>query len=400
VRLADVLAKPATKPADLVDLTAGFDEDVTLLDWDKSGIYFRALQKTTSHLFRMDPKSGAVTRLTTADPFYLNDVSFDRDFRTIAYTAADATHVSEVFVASLPSAPGTLAARKLTGMTAQYAPFKLGSVELVSWKSKDGATIEGVLHKPANYDAAKRYPLLVVIHGGPTGISRPVFAPANRYYPIEQFLAKGALVLEPNYRGSAGFGAQFRSLTVRNLGIGDMWDVMSGIDSLIARGIVDDTKLGSMGWSQGGYISAFLTTNTDRFKAVSVGAGISDWMTYYVNTDITQFTRHYLKATPWDDPEIYAKTSPITYIKNAKAPTLIQHGATDQRVPPPNAFELSRGLQDVGVPSKLVIYKGFEGVGHGPSKPKSSRAVMQHNLDWFDKYIFGNSSTSTSQQEK
>ena len=141
-------------------------------------------------------------------------------------------------------------------------------------------------------------------------------------------------MLEPNYRGSAGYGEAFRSLNVRNLGVGDAWDVLSGIDYLIKEGMADPNQVGTMGWSQGGYISAFLTTHDSaRFKAVSVGAGISDWMTYYVNTDITQFTRHYLKATPWDDPEIYAKTSPITYIKNAKAPTLIQHGATDQRVP-------------------------------------------------------------------
>src|SRR3981081_1984592 len=112
-----------------------------------------------------------------------------------------------------------------------------------------------------------------------------------------------------------------------------MWDGMSGVDSLIARGIVDESKLGSMGWSQGGYISAFLTTNTDRFKAISVGAGISNWMTYYVNTDITPFTRQYLHATPWDDQEIYAKTSPITYIKQANTHTRPQHGAADQRVP-------------------------------------------------------------------
>ncbi|MGH9421607.1 MAG: alpha/beta hydrolase family protein, partial [Thermoanaerobaculia bacterium] len=262
----------------------------------------------------------------------------------------------------------------------------LGSVELVSWKSKDGTTIEGVLHKPANYDPSKTYPLLLVIHGGPTGVSRPIFSPNNRYYPIEQFLAKGALVLEPNYRGSAGYGEAFRSLNVRNLGIGDMWDVMSGIDSLIAKGIVDGTKLGSMGWSQGGYISAFLTTNTDRFRAISVGAGISDWTTYYVNTDITPFTPQYLHATPWDDPKIYADTSPITNIRQAKTPTLIQHGDRDKRVPPPNAFELFRGLRDGGVPARLILYAGF---GHPITKPKSNRAVLQHNLDWFSHYIFG-----------
>ena len=134
---------------------------------------------------------------------------------------------------------------------------------------------------------ATPYPLLVVIHGGPTGVSRPAPYGSASFYPIDGWLAKGALVLEPNYRGSAGYGETFRSLNVRNLGIGDAWDVLSGIDHLVAQGLVDKDRVGSMGWSQGGYISAFLTTqHADRFKALSVGAGISNWVTYYVNTDI------------------------------------------------------------------------------------------------------------------
>src|SRR6266480_923473 len=193
--------------------------------------------------------------------------------------------------------------------------------------------------------------------GGTKGTDQPVLN-ADRYYPIERFVAKGALALRPNYRGSAGYGEKFRSLNVRNLGIGDYADVISGVDSLIAKGVVDKDRVGAMGWSQGGYISAFITASSDRFKAVSVGAGISDWTTYYVNTDITPFTRQYLHATPWEDPEIYRKTSPITYIKQAKTPTLIQHGATDQRVPLPNAFELYQGLQDQHVPAKLIVYQG------------------------------------------
>ncbi len=201
------------------------------------------------------------------------------------------------------------------------------------------------------------------------------------------WLAQGALVLEPNYRGSAGYGEKFRTLNVRNLGIGDAWDVISGIDDLVAKGLVDNDQVGTMGWSQGGYISAFLTTHDSaRFKAVSDGAGISDWMTYYVNTDIHPFTRRYLKATPWDDPEIYRQTSPITYIKNAKAPTLIQHGEKDPRVPIPNAFELYQGLRDQNVPVRLIVYKGF---GHGLTKPKANRAAMEHNLAWFGHYVFG-----------
>jgi dipeptidyl aminopeptidase/acylaminoacyl peptidase len=141
-----------------------------------------------------------------------------------------------------------------------------------------------------------------------------------------------------------------------------------------------------MGWSQGGYISAFLTTSSNRFAAISVGAGISNWATYYYNTDITPFTINYLGDDPADDPEIYRKTSPMTHIQNASTPTLIQHGELDRRVPIPNGYELRQGLEDRGVPVEMVVYKGF---GHGINKPKSQRAAMWHNLVWFNHYIWG-----------
>ena len=307
------------------------------------------------------------------------------DAQTVAFMASDAATVPEVYVAPTK----TMAPRKLTTTGEQVATWPSAPIEVVSWPSRDGATIEGILHKPVGFQPGKRYPLLVVIHGGPTGVSRATPFSSTSIYPIDLWVAKGALVLEPNYRGSAGYGEKFRSLNYRNLGVGDAWDVLSGVDYLVKEGLADASRVGAMGWSQGGYISAFLSTHDSaRFKAISVGAGISNWMTYYVNTDIHPFTRQYLNATPWDDPEIYAKTSPMTYIKGAKAPTLIQHGATDQRVPLPNAYELYQGLQDVGVPTKLIVYKGFEGIGHGPSKPKSSRALMEHNLEWFEKYLF------------
>src|SRR6266545_2432744 len=379
-------------------ITTAFDENPSIVDWNRGGLFFSASQRTWSFLFSVDPATKAIRKFAPSEQSIGSGFSLTPDGQWVAFSGSDAFTLAEIYVAPVASA---MKARKLTDMTAQTTSWSKGAIELVSWKSQDGAAIEGVLHKPVGFQPGKKYPLLVVIHGGPTGTSRPQAFSSTSIYPIDIWTAKGALVLEPNYRGSAGYGEAFRSLNVRNLGVGDAWDVLSGIDYLIKEGLADPDRVGTMGWSQGGYISAYLTTHDSaRFKAVSVGAGISDWMTYYVNTDITQFTRHYLKATPWDDPEIYAKTSPITYIKNAKAPTLIQHGSTDQRVPPPNAFELYRGLQEVGVPSKLIIYKGFEGVGHGPSKPKSSRAVMQHNLEWFDKYIFGESTSSISQQEK
>ena len=398
-------------------ISTAFDENPSIVEWTKAGLFFGASQKTNVYLFSIDSATKAIRKYSPfdsaqgrpSDAFIGGGFSLTPDGRTVAFTASDAKTIAEVYVspvalgaeAQSAKAAAPLKPKKLTDMTAQTAKWAKGAIEMVTWKSQDGTPIEGVLHKPIGFAPGKKYPLLVVIHGGPTGTSRPNAYSSTSIYPIDIWTARGALVLEPNYRGSAGYGEAFRSLNVRNLGVGDAWDVLSGIDYLIKEGMADPDRVGTMGWSQGGYISAYLTTHDSaRFKAVSVGAGISDWMTYYVNTDITQFTRHYLKATPWDDPEIYAKTSPITYIKNAKAPTLIQHGATDQRVPPPNAYELYRGLQDVGVPSKLVIYKGFEGVGHGPSKPKSSRAVMQHNLEWFDKYIFAASSTTTSQEQR
>ncbi|RDB06973.1 S9 family peptidase [Runella aurantiaca] len=362
-------------------LSQSFDENAGLLDWSSEGIWFGGLQKTSAHLFLLNPMTKKFTKITQPDNLIANQFSFTKDFKQIAFVMASPNQMGEIAVSTIPA----FAPKILMQMGDQLKPYKTASREVVSWKSRDGATIEGVLIKPANYDPAKKYPLLVVIHGGPTGIDMPSIT-ADRYYPIELFTTKGALVLRPNYRGSAGYGKAFRALNVRNLGVGDYDDVISGVDFLIGKGMVDKDKVGAMGWSQGGYISAFITTFSDRFKATSVGAGISNWATYYQNTDITPFTRQYLKGTPWNDPEIYKKTSPISYIKTAKTPTLIQHGELDRRVPIANAYELRLALEDNNVPVKMVVYKGF---GHGITKPKQMRQVMEENLQWFGKWVFG-----------
>lgn len=365
-------------------VTDGFDEDPDIIDWTPDGIVFSGLEGASSRLYRADPASGAITALTPASGASMSSYSLNGDFSTIAFVRGDATSFPEIHVAPLSAIAAS--ARRVTQFGGQIEGWSVGNREMISWKSEDGTTIEGVLHTPADYEAGRKYPLLVIIHGGPTGISRPYRVAGRSPYPIEQWLANGAVILEPNYRGSAGYGETFRSLNVRNLGVGDAWDVLSGVDHLVARGIADPSRMGVMGWSQGGYISAFLATHARQpFKAISVGAGISNWMTYYVNTDIHPFTRQYLQATPWDDPDVYAVTSPMTHIRQAKTPTLIQHGEFDTRVPTPNAYELYQGLQDVGVPVRLIIYKGF---GHGLNKPKAIRAAMAHNWEWFETYVF------------
>lgn len=376
-RLAVVSADGGTPRS----ITDGFDESPNEIDWKPEGVYFSALQKTASHLFRVDPGSTKITRLSHPDPLIASGFSLTRDGSKVAFSSGSPTSPSEVFVADC----GNFAPRKLTDMTAQTRPFILGKPEVISWKSQDGTLIEGVLTKPADFDPALKRPLLCIIHGGPTGIDLPTLT-GSRYYPADIWAGRGALILRVNYRGSAGYGEKFRQLNVNNLGVGDAWDVLSGIDYLIQQGWVDPAKIGCMGWSQGGYISAFLTTSSDRFAAISVGAGISNWATYYYNTDITPFTIQYLGHDPIADPEIYQKTSPMSYIKKARTPTLIQHGENDRRVPIANAYELRQGLQDRGVKVEMIVYKGF---GHGITKPRSVRAVAQHNLAWFNHYIWG-----------
>jgi len=375
-------------------LDCGLDERISLLDYGPGSLYFGALQRTSAHLFRLDLADGAVRQLTPdrSDGWVSLGASFAAGFDRAALIASDEAHYGEVVVLCLADR----AICHLTDFQSEVCDWELGRQEVLRWTSRDGTPIEGVLTVPPGFDPRNRYPLLVVIHGGPSWASFRALLDGThrRLYPTPLWVAKrsaqgtplGALILEPNYRGSTGYGETFRSLNVRNLGLGDYEDVISGVDALIEKGWVDPERVGAMGWSQGGYISAFITTYSDRFKAVSVGAGISNWVTYYVNTDIHPFTRHYLEAVPWDDAAIYDKTSPMTYIKQAQTPTLIQHGRNDRRVPVPNAYELYQGLQDVGVSVRLVTYPGMP---HGPNKPRQSRQIMQDNLEWFNRWIWG-----------
>ncbi len=274
------------------------DENPFIAAWTPDGIYLSGWERTNRPVYRVDPGTGR-TELFVNTPDRVWAIDFTPDGRHLALVGRTATTLDEVY----RSATESFRPERVTNMTEQIEGWELGTSEVISWESNDGTTIEGVLHKPDDFDPSRQYPLLVIIHGGPTGIDYPTPV-LGSVYPAHQWLAKGALVLRPNYRGSAGYGEEFRSLNVRNLGVGDAWDVLSGVDHLIAQGIVDTKRMGAMGWSQGGYISAFLTTTTDRFAAISVGAGISNWVTYYVSTDIHPFTRQYLKATPWEDRDL------------------------------------------------------------------------------------------------
>lgn len=361
-----------TKDEMTFKLSDYFGKGVTPIKWTNKGILI-SWQDKVNLCLGMVLGSGEVNSICKEAFCYFNGASITKDGEDIAYIKVGEDKAFEVY----------LNGKKITDESKVYDDKLLSNKRMLSWNTKDGLIIEGVLSTPFDFDEKKKYPLLVVIHGGPTWASFPIHN-SNKLYPIEQFVEKGYIVLEPNYRGSTGYGNDFLTANYRMLGIGDYEDVISGVDMLIEKGFADKDRVGVMGWSQGGYISAFCSTYSDRFKAISVGAGISNWVTYYANTDITTFTPSYLGDTPWNDPEIYLKTSPMTYIKTACTPTLIQHGDSDKRVPVPNAYELYRGLQDLGVGSRLVIFKGM---GHSPKKPGINRAIMEQNLEWFVKHV-------------
>ncbi|HEX2628813.1 MAG TPA: S9 family peptidase [Chitinophagaceae bacterium] len=354
------------------------DENKNIITWKNDGIYFSYLDKTKWELCRWQPVTNALTRFKLPVNT-IGGLSIARESDKIAFTGCGYTDLNEAYIGN-----GNVF-EKITQSSMQLKDIVVPVNEVIQWKGKDGLTVEGILMHSTNFDKSKKHPLLVVIHGGPDATDLPEAVP-GRIYPINHWIEKGAVVLKVNYRGSTGYGEKWRGLSVRKIGVTDIGDILSGIDHLNKLGIIDTARMGCMGWSMGGFMSAFLGTHTNRFKAVSVGAGISDWNNYYTGTDLPSFTKQYLKSTPWDDPAIYYKASPIAAIKTARTPTLIQHGDLDERVPVMNAYTLYRGLQDHGVPARLIIFKG---IGHALNKPKEKLAATWQNWNWFNKYVFG-----------
>lgn len=363
---------------ELIQPLTDFDSTVIPLRWTAKGILIR-WQNKTNYFIGLLSEDGTVEMLSEQVDSFIMDASITRDGNHISYNKAIANEIFEIYLDD----------KKITNENSLFKGKLKSNREIISWKSSDGLEIEGVLSTPVEFDANKKYPLLVVIHGGPAWASFPIFSDCfNEKYPIEQFIEKGFIVLEPNYRGSSGYGNEFLKANYRKQGIADYEDVISGVDKLVEEGIVDKDRVGVMGWSNGGYISAFCSTFSSRFKAISVGGGITNWSTHYVNTDIPYFIRMHLGDNPWNDSDIYAKASPMTYIKSACTPTLIQHGEKDARIPTTNAYELYQGLRDMEVDTELIIFKGM---AYSSDQPGIHVAIMKQNLMWFSHYILGES---------
>jgi dipeptidyl aminopeptidase/acylaminoacyl peptidase len=382
-------ADPAAFLGAMRNISAAVDQELLTITWVESGLYTTCPEGTRLQALRLG-LDGQAVRLELGEVFpVLNWQALDvTTTGQIVLIGANAQAVAEVYWAE-PTGDGTrYQVQQLTRFGRAVENWELGTVETVRWTSRDGTQIEGVLRKPRDFDPTHRYPLVFVVHGGPTGVSTETLLSGEdrAYYPAVQFANKGVLVLKPNYRGSIGRGQAFTELNVNNLGIGDLWDLESAIDALAALGWVDVEHVGCMGWSQGGYISAFAGLHSEAFRAVSVGAGVSDWYTYHISNDIPDFTVDYLSGSPFHNRELYNRTAPISRLAAAHTPMLIQHGTEDRRVPLSNAMELYRGLKAMDVPVELFV---FPGMGHPITKPRENHAVMHQNLAWFSHYLLG-----------
>jgi dipeptidyl aminopeptidase/acylaminoacyl peptidase len=365
-----------------------FDLSPGPLHWaaDSRSILFSTGVKTYRDVFIYDVGTSNYTQATHDRLASLGSVGK----AGIALVMESSSEPAEIYFAeNARSAP-----RKLTDTNPHARSFALGKAEVVSWKS-DNYTIEGVLLKPVNYQEGKKYPLMVVAHGGPTG------AHTNGYRVGygdggENFAGEGWAVLYPNPRGSSGYGEKFTQANFNDWGGGDYRDIMTGVDAMIARGIADPDKLAFQGWSYGGYMTAWVVSQTSRFKAAMMGAGIPDLVSMYNTNDIPNYLGTFFGGIPSKQTlPLYIERSGITYVDRVTTPLLILHGGSDQRVPIGQPMEYFRALKDRGKTVQLVFYPRE---GHGFSEYYHQLDRMQRQHDWITRYTLGATGKKTSDQ--
>jgi dipeptidyl aminopeptidase/acylaminoacyl peptidase len=366
-------------------LLGDWDYSAGGVDWsaDSKTIYMSSGVGVDGHWFAIDVASGKLIQLTRERGIVGG--SFDSETGYFLLTLQDPTAPNDYYLAR----PQTIGQRarwaRVSDANPQVKGFQLADFETVRWKSSDGHTVEGILMKPVGYEPGKKYPLIVQLHGGPAAADMNGFYGTHGSY-VHIFAAHGYAILKPNYRGSDQYGEKFRSQIAGDYFRQAFDDIMLGVDALIARGIADPDKLGMMGWSAGGHWSNWTLTHTDRFKAISTGAGAVNWISMYAQTDIQGTREFYFKGKPWENWDHYLDVSPLKYIKNAKTPTLIHVCNGDPRVPKPQSDELHMALKKLGVPTEYIVYPQNS---HGITDPRYQMVKMVSEFNWFEKWIKG-----------
>ena len=332
--------------------------------WARDGrtIYWSTGQGTVTNLFGVDLDSGELTIRRAPMRGANGQWQLSHDGNFWVFSHSDPGRPGNLWVATREG-DGFGPAVQLTDANpwVEQEEVKLGRVESVRWTNSDGGTIEGVLTYPADFHEGTRYPLIVNPHGGPSGASMESFSSTNH-----MFAGNGFLVLQINFRGSSNYGQEHLNANQDNWGIRDYDDIMTGVDYVTEQGWADPDRMVAYGWSYGGYMTFWMSTQTDRFKLISPGAGLSNLYSMYSTTDIPAYLGWFF-GTPWDNEDIYRQLSPIRHAHKVTARILIMHGANDERVPPEQAVEFYKALTDLG---KDVSFVRYPRQGHGISEPR------------------------------
>ncbi len=348
---------------------------------DGSSIYFLANTGVRQDLFEVDLGNGAVTQLTTGD-HTVSDWSYDPDLGQHVFSISTPTNAGDFWTLS----EGESSPTRVTSFYDHLArDFRLPEVEAIQWAGEDGIMVEGLLYYPLDYQPGQRYPLVVQTHGGPASSDKFGWHSAHDYVPVLANL--GYAVLQPNYRGSTGYGDDFLRNMVGSYFDQSHKDVMTGVDYLIDEGIVDGDRLAKMGWSAGGHMTNKIITYTDRFDAASSGAGAVNWVSMYGQSDTRVYRTPWFGGSPWeggDAVEKYLEASPIFDMHKVTTPTIILVGEDDERVPMPQSVELYRALKANDVPTHLYIAPGQ---GHGWRELQQRLFKANVELDWFERWV-------------
>ena len=366
-------------------LGESFDGNVDVGFWSDDGntIYFNAGVRVTSQLHSLDVGSGEVSQIT--DERAALNVSRDCDSRAILVQYSDPSTPPTLFtVEGVERVADRSAWTQLVEANPQVGELALGEEVEINWTSTDGKTVGGILVKPVGYREGQRYPLIVAIHGGPASADILRF---NGGYGAQVYAGAGYAVLKPNYRGSRNYGNAHRTDIVGDYFTLGYDDIMTGVDYLIDEGIADPDRMGVLGWSAGGHWSNWILTHTDRFKAISSGAGTMNWISMYAQSDVQRNRQFYIgDEFLYENFEPYWDQSPLRYISNASTPTMIHVVEGDPRVPSPQSVELHMALKKLGVPTELFMYPGRS---HGIPDPRNRLVKSVSEMAWMDYHVRG-----------
>lgn len=360
------------------NLTASFPDSAgNGLKWSSDGkfVYWNSQEGVRHHIFRVANSGGHIEHVTEGDRIY-TEFDISPDGKRVTTLMDDGSAPADLWLFDVERGGGRT---RVTEANPQIADFAVADSGPVKWKGPDNFEVEGVLTKPLGYTAGTHYPLILEIHGGPYGANDAHFNARRQI-----FAANGYAILSPNPRGSTGYGMKFEQANVADWGGKDFQDLMAGVDAMVAQGIADPNKLVVMGGSYGGFMTFWTITQTNRFKAAIGHAGISDWYSFYGQSDIPGLMKYAFRGAPWQQADLYRKWSPMTYIDHVKTPIMITHGEQDHRVPIEQGEEYYRALKGHGVD---VVFVRYPREPHSIGEPNHQLDLMKRQLDWFNEHL-------------